>query len=203
MAKRQVKSVSLPADLYEYAQSMDNFSGFVRDRLEEHRAANQMTAEERIRREIEELEEERRKLEQKERRVDGEIAELEEKLDYHRGRRNETYEEVLDFFHSLVQVEEEYHEKRIKNGNPSDIPGDDLLAIYEACDLHSVDGTGRPVGEYVELDLDEAGLPLDALGFGNEATDDETERAEALFEGLTPREEKEVIAALDDYFEGE
>ncbi|WP_408956673.1 hypothetical protein [Natrinema sp. 74] len=204
MAKRKTRSVSLPPDLDEYASQLDNFSGFVREQLEEHRAAHQMTAEERIQRQLEERKEEKREVEQKEQRLDGEIAELEAKLEHHRGRRNETYEEVLNLFHGVVRKEEQYQEKRIKNGkNPTDLPRDDLLDIYHTCDLHAINPNGVPIGEYVTDDLEDASLPTDVFQTGRDVTEDEVDAAEDLFNGLTPREEHEVEAALDEYFDGE
>ena len=203
MAKRKTRSVSLPPDLDEYASQLDNFSGFVREQLEEHRAAHQMTAEERIQKQLEELEEAKREVETKQQRIDGDIAELEAKLEHHRGRRSETYDEVLNFFHDVVRKEEKFQERRIKNANPTEIPTSDLLDIWRSCNLHATNPDGTPVGPHVNDDLEDAGLPTDSFGIAGDASEEDAESAEELFGGLTPREEREVEVALNEYFDGE
>lgn len=174
----------MPADLAQYVDdNIDNFSGFVRTQVEEHRAAHELTPEERIQQQIEELEDEKEAVEEKREKLEEEKQKLEEKLNHRQEKEVSAREAVKGLFADVVQRPPHNQVQSVKSMKDTVIPNDDLVEIWNDCTMHANgDGTAAN-GDMVEEDYE---------AFADDVDD--------LFSGLTPREEDEVDAALDEYF---
>lgn len=178
-------SISVTEEQSDYIDSNDSFvlSKFVREKLDEHIAAEQMTAEERLQKRVQEKQDAIDELRQELEEEQEELEELQEKLEYHEEKTQERIDDIVATLEDqrLIRLPQQDRE-----------PGHKVIQSLAS-------STGLSPSEFVEL-VEETNLhhyteESDNLAFGGGDGED------AGFE-LTADEEERARAWVENYLDG-